>query len=205
LATPTPAIEDLECEAATVRDNSDHPHDRRSRILEGARAAFLRFGFRRASMADIAAGAGVSRTALYHYFPGKEEVLRAVVDELHARSLSAAIEALETSQALDAALVGLLEAKFGRTLAAITESPHGVELVDATHRLTGEATRAADQAFHGLVVKALMRHGKSEDADAVADTLIAAAKGLMRSGGDVHVPKPKFDERIRRLVAWVID
>lgn len=183
---------------------SDYAHDRRSRILEGARVAFLRFGFQRASMADIAAGAGVSRTALYHYFPGKDEVLRAVVDELLARSLSAATEALETSQTLDAALVGLLEAKFGRTLAAITESPHGVELEDATHRLTGETIRAADQAFHGLVVKALARHGRSEDADAVADTLIAAAKGLMRSGGDVHVPKSTFDERIRRLVAWAI-
>src|SRR5882724_8564327 len=117
-----------------MRDDHDEALDRRSRILDGARAAFLRFGFERASMADIAAGAGVSRTAVYHYFPGKEEVLRAVVDELHARSLSAATEALETSQALDGALVGLLEAKFGRTLAAITESPHGVELEDATHR-----------------------------------------------------------------------
>ena len=64
-----------------MRDDHDDARDRRRRILDGARAAFLRFGFERASMADIAAGAGVSRTALYHYFPGKEEVLRAVVDE----------------------------------------------------------------------------------------------------------------------------
>ena len=80
-------------------------------------------------MADIAVGAGVSRTALYHYFPGKEEGLRAVVEELHSVSLSATAKALEKSQTLDAALTGLLEAKFGRTLAVITESHHGVELV----------------------------------------------------------------------------
>lgn len=163
-----------------MRDNDDEALDRRSRILDGARAAFLRFGFERASMADIAAGAGVSRTALYHYFPGKEEVLRAVVDELNAKSLNEAAEALDKSQALDAALTGLLEAKFVRTLAVITESPHGLELVDATHRLTGPVTRAADDAFHALVVKALVRHGQNQEVNAVADTLIAAAKGLMR-------------------------
>ncbi|CUT12722.1 Transcriptional regulator TetR family [Bradyrhizobium sp.] len=190
---------------AKARDDNDQSHDRRSRILEGARAAFLRFGFQRASMADIAAGAGVSRTALYHYFPGKEEVLVAVVDELHARSLSEATKVLEASKTLDAALIGVIDAKFGRTLAAITESPHGVELEDATHRLTGEATRAAHNAFHRIVVKALGRYGRSKDADAVADTLIAAAKGLMRSGGDKHVTKSKFDARLRRLVAWVSD
>ncbi len=187
-----------------MRDDEDDAVDRRSRILSGARAAYLRFGFERASMADIAAGAGVSRTALYHYFPGKEDVLRAVVDELNAKTLSEAAEALDMNQTLEGALKGLLEAKFGRTLAVITESPHGVELVDATHRLTGTATRAADGAFQALVVKALVRHGRMHEADAVADTLIAAAKGLMRSG-DVHVSKAKFKERIQRLVDWLIN
>jgi AcrR family transcriptional regulator len=185
-----------------LHDDNDDALDRRSRILEGAGKAFLRYGFERASMADIAVGAGVSRTALYHYFPGKEDVLRAVVDELHTRGLNAAAEALEKSQTLNAALTGLLEAKFGRTLGLLAESPHGVELMDAGHRVTGPATRAADEAFHALVVKALVRHGRVEEVDAVADTLIDAAKGLMRSG-DVHVPKGRFNDRIRRLVAWV--
>lgn len=151
-----------------MRDDNGDALDRRSRILDGARAAFLRYGFERASMADIASGAGVSRTALYHYFPGKEDVLRAVVDELQAKTLTAAAKALEESRTLDAALTGLLKAKFGPTLALITESPNGVELVEATHRLTASAIIAADQAPHALVVKALMRHGRTEEADATA-------------------------------------
>jgi AcrR family transcriptional regulator len=64
-------------------------------------------------MADHRKGAGSPRTALYHYFPGKEDVFGALVDALHARSHAAAIEALEQSQSLDTALRGLLEAKFG--------------------------------------------------------------------------------------------
>ncbi len=165
----------------TARNDNDEAVDRRSRILDGARAAFMRYGFERSSMADIAAGAGVSRTALYHYFPSKEDVLQAVVDELHARNLNAAADALENSKALDSALTGLIDAKLGRTLELVSGSPHGAELVDAGHRLTGAAIRAADESFHALVVKAIERYGRAE-ANAVADTVIAAVKGLMRSG-----------------------
>ncbi len=185
-----------------LRDDNDDAPDRRSRILQGAGTAFLLYGFERTSMADIVAGTGVSRTALYYYFAGKEEVLRAVVEELHARTLRATTQALENSQTLTEALAGLLEAKFGRTLALLTDSPHGIELVDATHRITGPATRAADDAFHALVVRAFVRHGRVEEADAVADTLVAAAKGLMRSG-DVLVSYARFKKRIHRLVTWV--
>jgi AcrR family transcriptional regulator len=185
-----------------MSDDPNNARDRRSRILASARKAFLRFGFERASIADIAGGAGVSRTALYHYFPGKEEVLRAVVDELHAATLQASREALAEPKPIDALLIGLLETKFGRTLALLTESPHGAELVDATHRLVGPATRAADETFHGLVVEALVRHGREAEADAVADTIVAAAKGLLRSG-DGLVSIAKYRERVRRLIEWV--
>lgn len=184
-----------------ARNDNDDAVDRRSRILDGARAAFMRYGFERSSMADIAAGAGVSRTALYHYFPGKEDVLQAVVDELHARQLNAAVAILDNSQALDSALAGLIDVKFGRTLELVTASPHGVELVDAGHRLTGPTIRDADDAFRALVVQALERHGRANDAGAVADTLIAAAKGLMRSG-DAYVAKARFNDRVHRLITW---
>lgn len=185
-----------------MSDDTDSARGRRSRILAGARIAFLRFGFERSSIADIARGAGVSRTALYHYFPGKEEVLRAVVDELHAATIQASREVLAEFQPLEAVLIGLLEAKFGRALALLIESPHGAELIDATHRLTGPATRVADEAFHGLVVEALVRHGREAEADAVADTIVAAAKGLLRSG-DGLVSSAKYKERVRRLIKWV--
>jgi AcrR family transcriptional regulator len=189
--------------AETAQGDSENVSSRRVRILDGARAAFLRFGFERTTLADIAVGAGVSRSALYHYFPGKEDVLEAVVEEFHAGILKAAGRALEESRTLEEALSRLLEEKFGRTLSLMAESPHFLELIQATHRLTGPANRAADEAFHVLIVKALSRHGRTERADAVADTLIAAAKGLMQSG-EVHVSKEKFAQRLRLLIGWVI-
>ncbi len=176
--------------------------DRRDRILEGAGGAFLRFGFERASMADIAAGAGVSRTALYHYFPNKEDVLRAVINQLHGDTLSAAAIALAAAATLDDALIGLLDARIGGILRLLATSPHAYELIEAGSRLTGLAISDADEHFLKMVIKALEGHGRVDNAEQIADTLVAAAKGLMRSS-DGLVPYDRFQDRLERLVCWV--
>lgn len=48
------------------------------RILEGARACFLKSGFQGASMGDICSAAGMSPGALYRYFPSKESLIEAI-------------------------------------------------------------------------------------------------------------------------------
>lgn len=180
---------------------NDNMSDRRSRILAGARAAFLRFGFQRTSLADIASGAGVSRTAIYHYFTNKDEVLRAVVDEMNAGTLQASRKVLDEQHSLEVAVIGLLDAKFGRTLALLKESPHGAELIDATHRLIGPTAAVADAAFEACIVEALVAGGRATDADAVADTIVAAAKGLLQNA-DGLVSRERYMQRIRRLARW---
>lgn len=59
----------------------------RARILRAARQCFVRRGFHAASMADIAETAEMSPGLIYRYFPGKEAIVRAIVeremDEAH--------------------------------------------------------------------------------------------------------------------------
>lgn len=54
---------------------------RRAQILQAAFDAFATVGYRNASMLQMAADCGVSRTALLHYFPTKEALLEAVLEE----------------------------------------------------------------------------------------------------------------------------
>jgi AcrR family transcriptional regulator len=54
--------------------------DARARILAGARAAFARKGLA-ATMADVAASAGVSQGLPYRYFRDKDDLVRALVTE----------------------------------------------------------------------------------------------------------------------------
>jgi AcrR family transcriptional regulator len=63
------------------------PSKRQRAIAAGARV-FLRFGFARATMGDIAKAAGMSRPALYLIFCGKEEVFEAVVAQWVEDSLA---------------------------------------------------------------------------------------------------------------------
>lgn len=51
----------------------------RLRILDGAREKFLRFGFSRVTMDEIASSAGISKKTLYQHFPGKEQLLRTMI------------------------------------------------------------------------------------------------------------------------------
>lgn len=54
---------------------------RRAQILQAAFDALATVGYRNASMLQMAADCGVSRTALLHYFPPKEALLEAVLEE----------------------------------------------------------------------------------------------------------------------------
>src|SRR5947208_12079724 len=51
----------------------------RQRIVEAARAHFFSHGFRSVTMDDLAEELGVSKKTLYAYFPGKIQLLEAVL------------------------------------------------------------------------------------------------------------------------------
>lgn len=55
--------------------------ERREAILKVAQAAFLSDGYAATSMSAIAAKVGGSKATLYYYFPSKEELFLAVIDE----------------------------------------------------------------------------------------------------------------------------
>lgn len=58
-----------------------HAEARRRQILEAALRCFAREGFHRTKMQDIFAEADLSPGAVYTYFFGKEDLVRAIADE----------------------------------------------------------------------------------------------------------------------------
>jgi len=52
----------------------------RTRIVKDARKIFIRNGFKTTTMDQIAHATGMGKSSLYYYFPGKEEIFRAVVE-----------------------------------------------------------------------------------------------------------------------------
>jgi len=62
--------------------------NRRLLILDAAEAVFLRYGFARTTMADIASEAGLSRPNLYVSFPDKTEIYQAVLGRMVLRTIN---------------------------------------------------------------------------------------------------------------------
>ncbi|MHA6344032.1 TetR family transcriptional regulator [Roseivivax sp. CAU 1761] len=62
-------------------------------LLEAARV-FAEQGMEKASMAQIAAAAGVSKSLLYHYYPSKDVLIYAII-ATHLERLDATLEALD--------------------------------------------------------------------------------------------------------------
>ena len=56
------------------------PADTRERIVRAAIGLFARKGYASTSVADILDAAGVNAGSLYHFFPGKQDVLLAVLE-----------------------------------------------------------------------------------------------------------------------------
>jgi AcrR family transcriptional regulator len=61
---------------------SDTASIRRAHIVGAATLVFLRYGFGRTTMADIAQASALSRPTLYLTFPDKESVFRAVIEAM---------------------------------------------------------------------------------------------------------------------------
>ena len=75
-------------------------------ILESACTQFARYGFRKATVEDIARGAGLKKPSVYYYFKSKNEIIRAVVSresrELLTRMERAAAEKTAIGEKLEA-------------------------------------------------------------------------------------------------------
>lgn len=107
--------------------------DRRGAFIAAAREAFFSHGYGATSMSAIAAQVGGSKTTLWTYFPSKQELFAAVLDDLVERY----------GRALDVPLnpEGDLEEELRRFAQALLETLHSQPIVDM-HRLTiGEAGR----------------------------------------------------------------
>ena len=59
--------------------------DRRSRILDAAERCFVRTGFHRTTMQDVAAEAGMSPGNLYRYFPSKDAIVGGLTERDRSR------------------------------------------------------------------------------------------------------------------------
>lgn len=163
-----------------------------ARILDAAQELLLRDGYDATTMAAIARAAGMASNAVYWYFPGKDDLLAAVLER---RLDQAATRAdVESDQPL---LV--------RAMSALAELDAVSVLTSTVHERAkhSPAVASVHQAFHDILseraTEGLKSAGMSDDdARMAAAAVIAVIEGI-----HLHEPARDTDAR-NHIVGWLI-
>ncbi len=155
--------------------------------MDAAITVFLRYGFRKTSMDEVARAAGVSRQGLYLHFATKEELFRASVQHLLDGALAEATAALGDGEVpLEKRLTAAFDVWTGRFVGMFGSD--AADLVAATSELLGPMVAERDGMFAEAVAKAVRTSGLMAaykpvglTARQLADTLYATARGLKYS------------------------
>jgi AcrR family transcriptional regulator len=165
-------------DAAEVRTGSGA--GRRDVVLIAALETFLRYGYRKTSMEDIASAAHISRPGLYFLFASKRELFAAAITRALEQDLHTAAHALDDeAHLLHERLLEAFDTWTGRYLGAV-----GGELsaVAEAHRdVLGTAVLDSSHRFHALITDAIVSTRAPQEratSEAIARTLISTAIGL---------------------------
>lgn len=172
--------------------------EKRYRVVTAALSAFSRFGYRRATMADIAAAAEMSRPALYLVFANKAAVFRALAEMLLADTMTGAEAAwpedIDPATGLAAAILAK-DLPIHQLLAA---TPHAPEILAEAKALADDLHKATEARFAALVTARLKAAGHSDAAE-IARLVASAAEGLKHA----RLDQSTYIADVNRLAALV--
>lgn len=111
---------------------------KRGQVIAAAEALFLQNGYAGTSMDAIAGEAGVIKQTVYRYFPGKQELFGAVIEEVSARVFGTDLGPLPGEGEIRSTLTG-----FSRRFVRLHADPAAVSLYRV---VVGEAHRFPELA-----------------------------------------------------------
>jgi AcrR family transcriptional regulator len=182
--------------------------DKHAAILTAAFSLFGHYGYRRTSIDDIAQEAGIAKGTVYLYFKSKEEIFRALSQQLIDQMLAATESAAAVPGTIDDRLHGMLAAKFGYFYELLHESAHVRELLDAKNQLSADLFAQADRRYQRMLTRTIATAVEQEELQlgAVALEPEAAAELLTRSAsglGTYGTTAPTLTTFRRHLEALV--
>ena len=149
-------------------------------VLTAALETFIRYGYRKTAMEDIARAASISRPGLYFLFTSKRDLFAAAVTRALELDLRAVASALgDQARPLPERLLDAFDTWTGRYLGAVGGELSAV--AEANRDLLGTEVLDARDRFHALVTDAIVSTRAPQDresSEAVARTLVSTAIGL---------------------------
>jgi AcrR family transcriptional regulator len=155
-------------------------------VLAAAREVFMRYGFKRATMSDLADAAQMSRPALYLIFSSKEEVFRALVTQIFTELLREVREEVSKHEEVADQLTRAFEVWCVHPFEMIQASPDARDILESGYAFATEMTVQAFADFE-TILSDVLRPLVSTQADPplsseqLAHILTTAAQGFKES------------------------
>ena len=161
---------------------SQHVEATRRAVLASARSLFGSKGYAQTSVDQIAAGARVTKGAVYHHFANKEALFRAVHAEVESEAQARAIAARDPEQPPVDQIVAMVD---GYLDAALDEEIRRITLIDGPALLGLEPDLPADQRANeeGLRAFIAVAIERGELVDVDPGVLTPLIGGLALQGG----------------------
>ncbi len=172
----------------TQKRSSTDIEQRRDHVIKSATAVFLRYGYARTSMGDLAGAAHLSRPALYQVFPGKEELFSEVIRELNREAIEGYRRTLPKLRSLKTKLQRFCRDWGTHGLKLVEVHPDARDLFDMKHPAVREMYGEFIAFLVGILVE---ERGLSEQsAHRVMYNLVFSLSGLEAAARDVaHMEK----------------
>lgn len=166
-----------------------HRAARREQIVDAAMTRFAEGGFHSTGMAEVIAATGLSAGAVYRYFPSKEALIQAIVEERVLANAAAAFERIldegvdDPVEAVSAGL-GIVDAVAGQ----------GIDVTKVAVQAWGEALRnpaileiaqgayAQMRSYLAAVAHRAKEHGRlapDADPDEIGKTMLSLVMGYI--------------------------
>ena len=174
------------------------------KITDVALRLFHRHGYRKVTMMDIAAEAGMSRPSLYASFPNKEAIFSALMDDHATRHTAQAGAQVGQAAGLGDKLACLFDIWILEPFASVIDSENGADLLANSAVYAPRAAAALYARFEAQlreVLEPAMAGGSALPAADLAHLLMMATRGLKATTGTLAELRRLIDGLIAMAVA----
>jgi AcrR family transcriptional regulator len=176
------------------------------KVVIEAKKVFLRYGFKRTTMADLARAAQMSRPALYLVFPSKEDVFMAVAERFMAEALDEIRRGIPPFKTAAQRLAFAFEVWCVRPFEMIQASPDASDIFESSCEVASEALIRAKADFEAIVadvLKPLVREqsGIKLNAAKIAEILCRAAHGFKHTARDAAELRQVLNDHLALVLA----
>jgi AcrR family transcriptional regulator len=177
---------------------------KRENVLAAARQVFLRYGYKRTTMGDIAAEAHISRPALYVMFPSKEDVFGAVMEQLFGEMLATIRSGIAKRTTAYDKLVFAFDVWAIQPFKGVQASPDAKDVLESSfafaHAIASKAVADFERILVSILEPLTAQAPLTISPDRIAHILTAAVPGFKESASSVK----QLQQMIEGLVTIVL-